>query len=163
MQKAFWASSVIVALFVMPAVASVSIADCGAVEGGANCSAAISAAIRRCAKSGGGQVVVPEGRWLTGAIRLESNVELRISENAVLEFTDDPSAYLPAVRTAWEGIECLNYSPLVSAYGATNVAITGRGVLTARTGRWASWCKWGGRAGGCAKAVDCVGCGGYAD
>ncbi len=121
-----------------------AITDYGAVEGRLS-TASFSAAISACEQAGGGRIVVPSGLWLTGAIRLGSNCCLHLEQGATLEFTDDPQAYLPAVRTAWEGIECLNYSPLVYAFGATNVAITGSGLLTARTDRWASWYsrEWG--------------------
>ena len=47
---------------------------------------AIARAIAACAKEGGGRVVVPAGRFLTGAIRLKSNVELHVSEGATLLF-----------------------------------------------------------------------------
>ena len=87
---------------------------------------------------GGGRVVVPSGEhFMDGPLRLRSNVELHLSEGAVLVFTDNPSKYLPAVPSSWEGLECLNYSPLIYAYGCTNVAITGKGTLAPKMGRWA--------------------------
>ena len=99
----------------------------------------ISAAIEDCSASGGGRVIVPAGEWETGPVVLRSNVELHLAEGARLEFSDDPKDYLPAVPTAQEGVECLNYSPLVYAYGATNIAITGKGVLAPKTGTWREW------------------------
>jgi len=55
-------------------------------------------------------------------------------------FTENLDDYLPAVRTSWEGIECMGYSPLIYAYGCTNVAVTGKGTLTARVeDRWRPW------------------------
>ena len=84
------------------------------------------------AAKGGGRVTVPAGEWETGAIHLRSNVELHLDEGANLVFSENPEDYLPAVRTSWEGVECMGYSPLVYAYGCTNVAVTGRGTLTAR-------------------------------
>ena len=101
-----------------------------------------SAEIAACSAKGGGRVVVPSGVWRTGRIELKSNVELHLEAGTVLRFKDDPQAYLPAVRTSWEGIECYNYSPLVYAFGATNIAITGEGRLVAEMGTWR---KWGGR------------------
>ena len=41
--------------------------------------------------------------------------------------------------TSWEGVECLNYSPLVYAYGCTNVAITGKGTFAPKMGFWRKW------------------------
>src|SRR5436190_14898268 len=44
-----------------------SITNFGAIaDGKANCSAAFKAAIRVCAESGGGKVIVPAGKFLTG-------------------------------------------------------------------------------------------------
>ena len=82
---------------------------------------------------------MPSGTWFTGRVLLASNVELHLDEGAVLEFSDNPTDYLPAVRTAWEGIECMNVSPLVSAYGATNIVISGKGMLKARMAGWECW------------------------
>ena len=99
----------------------------------------ITKAVEACSAAGGGRVVVPSGAWATGPVVLRSNVELHLEEGARLEFSDDPKDYLPAVPTAQEGVECLNYSPLVYAYGATNIAITGKGVLAPKTGTWREW------------------------
>ena len=98
-----------------------------------------TAAIDACAAAGGGRVTVPAGEWTTGAIHLRSNVELHFEDGAKLVFTDDPADYLPVVRTSWEGVECYNYSPLVYAYGCTNVAITGKGTLAPVTTLWTKW------------------------
>ena len=101
------------------------ITDYGAKNGGkVNNTKAIAAAIEACHKSGGGRVVVPAGVWLTGPIHFKSNVNLYLEENAILNFTDNPSDYLPAVMTSWEGLECYNYSPLLYAFECENVAIT---------------------------------------
>lgn len=99
-------------------------------------SRAIAAAVEACAARGGGQVVVPKGRWRCGAVHLRSNVHLRLEEGAFLIFEDNPACYLPAVLTAWEGMECMNFSPLVYAYGATNTGILGSGTLAPRMGFW---------------------------
>ena len=117
-----------------------SVVDFGAVKGGiADNTKSIAAAIDACHKAGGGRVVIPEGEWLTGPVHLKSNVNLYLSENAVLCFTDHPSDYLPAVMTSWEGMECYNYSPLVYAIGCENVAITGKGMLKPKMDTWKVW------------------------
>lgn len=86
-----------------------------------------------------GRVVVPPGEWETGPLHLKSNVELHLEEGSVLRFSDRIADYLPAVEVSWEGVECINYSPLVYAYGATNVAITGKGTLAPRIDGWVPW------------------------
>ena len=116
------------------------VTDFGAVEGGnANIAAAIRQAVRACHAAGGGRVVIPAGRWLTGSVHLLSNVNLHLAEGAILEFSDEPKDYLPAVQTSWEGMECFNYSPLIYAFDCENVALTGSGTVEARLGTWRKW------------------------
>lgn len=118
------------------------IADYGAVAGGeVSNTEAIARAIEACNKAGGGRVVVPHGEWLTGPIHLLSNVNLHLAEGATLRFTDNPSDYLPAVMTSWEGMECYNYSPLVYAFECENIAITGTGTLAPIMDTWRTWFK----------------------
>lgn len=118
------------------------ITDFGAVPGGdTDNTKAIAAAIEACNQAGGGRVVVPAGIWLTGPVHFKSNVNLHLEENAVLSFTDNPSAYLPAVMTSWEGLECYNYSPLLYAFECENVAITGKGTLKPKMNTWKVWFK----------------------
>src|SRR5688572_31378217 len=79
---------------------SFSILKFGAKAGGTfDCRAAINKAIDACNKAGGGTVVVPAGEFLTGAIRLKSNVNLHVSKGATMRFSTDPEAYLPIVHT----------------------------------------------------------------
>ena len=91
-----------------------------------------------CEKAGGGRVVVPEGKWLTGAVHFRNNCNLHLGDGATLEFTDDPADY-PEAFTSWEGVECYNYSPLLYGYGVTNVAITGKGTIAPRMDFWRTW------------------------
>jgi polygalacturonase len=100
---------------------------------------AIARAIDEACEAGGGVVVVPEGRWLTGAVHLRSHVNLHLEKGAVLEFSAEPEDYLPAVQTTWEGLECFNYSPLIYAFNCRNVAVTGEGSLYARLDVWEQW------------------------
>lgn len=114
----------------------------GAVKGGETLNTkAIARAVDACSRAGGGRVVVPPGEWLTGPIHFKDNVNLHLEEGAVLKFTDNPSDYLPAVMTSWEGLECYNYSPLLYAFGCENVAITGEGTLAPVMDTWKGWFK----------------------
>jgi len=103
---------------------------------------AINKAINICSKKGGGRVIVPEGTWLTGAIRLQSNVNLVVEKGATLLFAFEPALY-PIVQTRWEGMDCMNYSPLVYANGCSNVAITGEGIIDGN-GSNDTWWQWNG-------------------
>lgn len=92
------------------------------------------------AAAGGGVVNVPAGEHvLKGPLHLRSNIELHLADGAKLVFSDDPSDYLPSVMSSWEGVECKTLSPLVYAYGCTNVAITGGGTFAPRMKTWRSW------------------------
>ncbi|MBQ9711133.1 MAG: glycoside hydrolase family 28 protein, partial [Bacteroidales bacterium] len=95
----------------------------------ASTTAAFAKAMEACSKAGGGRIVVPKGKWLTGPIHFRSNCNLFLSEGSELVFEDDPALYYPAVKTSWEGAECMNLSPLLYAYGCENIAITGTGTL----------------------------------
>lgn len=118
------------------------VTDFGAVaDGTTDATAAFSAAVSACAAAGGGRVVVQAGEYLTGAIHLMSNVNLHIEEGATIRFIQEPAAYLPVVLTRWEGVELMNYSPLVYAHGEKNVAVTGKGTLDGQAGpeHWWPW------------------------
>jgi unsaturated rhamnogalacturonyl hydrolase len=117
-----------------------SIADFGA-KANVDCTEALARAISSCHAAGGGHVVVPAGLWLTGAVHLLSHVDLHLAEGATLQFSPDPARYLPVVLTRFEGIECMNYSPLIYALEQEDVAVTGRGALdgSASASTWWAW------------------------
>lgn len=104
---------------------------------------AINMAIITCSQNGGGTVIVPEGEYLTGPIVMKSNVNLHLEEGAVIKFSTDEKLYMPAVRTRWEGLDCYNTSPMIYAYGETNIAITGKGIIDGQ-GSNEHWWPWNG-------------------
>ncbi len=97
-------------------------------DGKTDCTQAFARAIEDCHKKGGGRVVVSKGVWLTGPIHLKSNVNLHISKDAVVKFTTDTKQY-QNVFSRWEGMELMNYSPLIYAFEQENIAVTGTGTL----------------------------------
>ena len=107
---------------------------------GADASAAIVKAIEACSRAGGGRVVVPKGDYLTGPIRLRSHIDLHLEAGATLRFTQDPSRY-PLAPTRFEGVELMNYSPLISALDCEDIAITGEGTLDGQADdqHWWNW------------------------
>jgi polygalacturonase len=132
------------------------ITDFGGIgDGQRDCTAAIRDAIRACEAAGGGRVVVPAGQFLTGPIHLKTGVNLHIAQDAVVRFSRDPSRYLPVVFTRWEGVELMNYSPLLYAFGQRNVAVTGRGTLDGQANDeyWWTW-KGGARRTGPNQTAD---------
>ena len=117
---------------------------------------AIQKAIDKCSKKGGGRVIVPAGqKFLTAAIQLKSGVNLVVEEGAVLEFAFEPELY-PIVPTRWEGLDCWNLSPLIYAYQAKDIAITGKGTIDGGGSNetWWPWCgnsRFGMKPGGIAQ------------
>ncbi|MEY2868995.1 MAG: hypothetical protein RIR01_1471, partial [Bacteroidota bacterium] len=121
---------------------SYSIVDYGAKSDGViNNSEAFKKAIAACSKNGGGKVVVPAGKFLTGPIHLDNNVNLHLEDGAEILFSTKSSDY-PLVRTSFEGTELMNHSPLIYAYNKKNVAVTGKGILNgqADNDNWWYWC-----------------------
>ena len=97
----------------------------GAVgDGATDCTQAFKAAIADLTRHGGGRVVVPPGRYLTGAIHLESRIELHVQKDATIVFSTDPKAYMPVMLLA-------------------TVPIDDRVSLYARWGDWLPWSCWG--------------------
>jgi len=118
----------------------------GAVgNGSADNTDAFAAAVKGCSAAGGGRIVVPPGKFLTGPIHLRSRIDLHLSEGATVAFIPEPERYLPAVLTHWEGLEFMGYSPLIYAHGQSDIAITGKGTLEGG-GDETHWWPWkGGR------------------
>ena len=112
--------------------------DFGAIgDGKARCTSAIQKAVDTCASEGGGNVLVPAGRYLTGPIFLKSNVHVEVLSGATLLFTTDFNS-VPAVDGRWEGVDGKVYASLFTGHNLDNVSITGRGTLD---GQGESWWK----------------------
>ncbi|MDP3945774.1 MAG: glycoside hydrolase family 28 protein [Lutibacter sp.] len=121
-----------------------NILDFGAVSDGVfNNTEAFQKAIKKCTESGGGKVIVPEGKFFTGAIHLDNNVNLHLEDGSEILFSTNPADY-PIVHTSFEGTELMNYSPLIYAYKKKNIAVTGTGVLNGQASD-KNWWKWKGQ------------------
>jgi polygalacturonase len=128
--------------------------DFGArADGRTDATDAFRAAIDACHRAGGGRVVVPAGEFLTGPIHLRSGVDLHVSAGATVRFSRDPARYLPVVLTRWEGVELMNYSPLVYAFEQERIAITGSGTLDGQAGP-EHWWPWKASSGPTSQAPD---------
>ncbi|WP_205702982.1 glycoside hydrolase family 28 protein [Botryobacter ruber] len=112
-----------------------------ASSGGKNWKPAFDKAMQQSRKNKGGRIIVPPGRYfIKGPIHFVSNTELHLQEGAVLVFSSDAKAYLPVVRTSWEGTLVYNYSPFIYGYQLVNVGITGKGTIKADQAKeWAAW------------------------
>jgi polygalacturonase len=96
---------------------------------------AINDAVSACSKNGGGVVLVPNGFWLTGPVVLLSNVNLYLSKNALLQFTADKTQF-PLIESFWEGVAAARNQSPISATNATNIAITGTGIIDGNGDVW---------------------------
>jgi polygalacturonase len=123
-----------------------NILDYGAIaDGVTDASEAIRVAIEDCAQVGGGRVIIPAGDFATGPIYIKSHVNLHLEKGARLLFSTEPNDYLPNVFTRWEGVELMNYSPLIYAFEENNIAITGEGILDGQANE-TNWWPWKGKA-----------------
>ena len=115
---------------------TVNIARYGAIRDGNTLNtSSINKAIDAIHKKGGGVVLVPAGLWLTGPIVLKSNVNLHLATGATLLFTKDFNQY-PLVKANWEGLPQMRNQSPISASGATNIAITGKGIIDGNGDAW---------------------------
>jgi parallel beta-helix repeat protein len=83
---------------------------------------AIQKAIDACFKAGGGTVVIPAGRFVTGTIELKSNVTLYLETGSLLEASLDMADYRSTFRR----------HGLIFSEDAENIAVTGCGTIDAR-------------------------------
>lgn len=101
----------------------------------------IQAAMDRLSGAGGGTVRLEKGAYhLNGPIRMKSGVRLHLPEGARLEFSGNPADFLPAVLTRWEGTLAFNYSPMIYAFQARDIELTGKGIISGNGGKaFAAW------------------------
>ena len=97
---------------------------------------AIGKAIEAAAAAGGGTVEFPAGTWVTGSIRLRSNVTLRLERGAVIEASSDATTYDPAEPNQWDKFQDFGHShfhnSLIWGEGLENIAIVGGGRISAK-------------------------------
>ncbi|XP_062007309.1 probable polygalacturonase [Rosa rugosa] len=96
-------------------------------------------------ESGGAQLNVPEGRWLTGSFNLTSNFTLFLEEGAVILGSQDPKEWpiiepLPSYGRGRERLGGRHIS-LIHGDGLTDVVITGHnGTIDGQGKMW--WELW---------------------
>lgn len=97
---------------------------------------AIQRAIDHCKE--GETVYIPAGTYLSGALRLHSDMELYIETGAVLQGTSEVKDYLPKIKSRFEGLSWECYSSLLNMgeldhksrkYFCKNVILRGGGSI----------------------------------
>lgn len=114
---------------------TVSLSDYGGRPDGITLnSEAFELALSDLSARGGGHLIVPDGVWLTGPIRMRSNIDMHLSDNAIILFSPDKSLYpiVPADRGT-SGALC---TAPINASGQTNFSITGSGIIDGNGEAW---------------------------
>lgn len=118
------------------ATGSFNVLDYGAVRDGRTLdTAAFARAVEACAQAGGGTIVVPAGRYLTGSVELRANMTLQLEAGSEVLYSPNP-ADSPLVASRWESTTAFIHAPLIYAKDAWNIAITGRGTLNGQGRNW---------------------------
>ncbi len=97
-------------------------------------SPAINKAIDACAEAGGGTVLLPAGTYLSGSIRLKSNIHLLIDAGAtLLGAPQNLGAYDPEEPfegpAFQDGGHTYFHNSLIWGENLTNISITGQGMI----------------------------------
>jgi len=122
-----------VATGITPAAGIFSVRDYGAKgDGKALETASIQKAINACSAAGGGQVLLPPGKYLSGTIHLKSHITFKIDAGATLIGCPDTEAYqhltppasMPEAKfpTRW-------HRALLLGDGIEDVAVVGPGTI----------------------------------
>jgi polygalacturonase len=113
-----------------------NVVDFGAARDGKTlCTASIQSAVDACAKSGGGRVTFPAGKYLTGPIFLKSSIHVEVSAGAVLLGSTDFEK-VPSIAGRYEGIDRTVYASMFTGLDLENISITGRGVIDGQGDAW---------------------------
>ncbi len=96
---------------------------------------AIKRAIDAC--TAGKTLYFPEGTYMTGSLKLHSNMDVYLEKGATLQGSANPEDYLPKIKTRFEGLTVESYSPLIGlgemdeqgGINAENVMLYGEGAI----------------------------------
>jgi hypothetical protein len=85
-------------------------------------------ALDACGAAGGGVVLLPDGKYLTGSLFVKSNTHVLISDNAMILGSYDLADY-PEQKTRIQGTEIDWPMALINVNNAGNVRISGKGII----------------------------------
>ena len=96
---------------------------------------AIQAAIKAATDAGGGSVVLPAGTFLSGPIAMANDIDLHLSEGAVLKMLPFDSYPEPNNNKG-------KYESLINAHGLHDIVLSGSGTIDGQGQLW--WDKYRG-------------------
>ena len=122
---------VALAAYSAPQPLEFNIRDIGAIgDGVALNTLAIQAAIDRVSLAGGGVVVFPSGKFLTGSLTLKSRVTLNLQKDAVLLGSANPKDYPPHPFPKYRSLrDQFGFPALIYAEEVSHIAVIGEGTI----------------------------------
>ncbi len=110
-------------------VATYNVRDFGAKgDGTTKDTRAFQKALDTCAVSGGGDVLVPAGKYLIGSIQLGYRTTLRLEKDSILTGSPDLADY-PLIDVRWEGRWEPGHRALIYAANVDHTGIVGPGLI----------------------------------
>lgn len=107
-----------------------SITSYGAIGDGKTLNTtAIQKAIDDCRQHGGGTIEIPTGNFVTGTLRLYSNMNLYLQPGAVLTGSTENKDYLYQRDFGFSGLGAGNKTGILVAHGEENISISGFGAI----------------------------------
>ena len=114
---------------------TVTLTDFGAVgDGQTDNTEAFATALKHLKKQGGGHLIVPDGIWLTGPIKMVSNVDLHLENNAIILGSTNKELYVQASDSLRDGSKKCH--ALIYGSKLENVGITGYGTIDGQGIYW---------------------------
>ncbi len=102
----------------------------GAVpDGNTSNTVSIQMAVDDCHKHGGGTIVIPTGNFVTGTIRLYSNMNLYFEAGAILTGSKDNKEYLYQKDFGFSGPGAGIKTGILVAHNEQNISISGFGII----------------------------------
>ena len=94
---------------------------------------AFQKALTACADAGGGDVLVPAGKYLIGSVVMKSKTTLHLDSGAMIQGSPDAADY-PIVWSRFEGHWVPGHQGIINADHAEHIAIVGAGSISGPTG-----------------------------
>ncbi|MBM7540706.1 glycosyl hydrolase family 28 protein [Amphibacillus cookii] len=92
-------------------------------------------AISHCDQQGGGKIIIEDGIWLTGPLKLKSKIELHLKPGAIITFSPILEDY-PLIKSSFEGQEMMRCQAPIDGEDLSDIAITGTGIIDGTGQYW---------------------------